>query len=103
MSEDDVNRQGYILYSSLFMMFYSGSYRALPSDCFGDELIICYIVEFMFTILPMTMCMIWTNAAGASSLIAIQSAAMLVKLFAVLNFVIEFLLMICEVRHVRGV
>ena len=66
--EDDVRKQGFILYMSLPMMLYTGSYRALPSESFGDEITVAYIVEFLFTLLPMTVCMIWTNAEGAGKL-----------------------------------
>ena len=95
--EEKTRSEGKWLYSNFFNLYYFGFYRILPSDGFGYALAIGYAIDLFLNIIPMMPCQIWTNAEAGEDLTAVQSWAIIIKVFTFLSFIFELTLMTCEI------
>ena len=96
--EDEARSNGKWLYSQFFSLYYGGFYRVLPSDGYGNALAIGYGVDLFLNIIPMVLCQVWTNAEAGVNLTPLMSWAIIIKMFSLISFIFEVLLMICEIR-----
>lgn len=94
--------QGQYMYLGLLSYYYTGGYRLLPPKDFRGEIIIGYAVEAITLIIPMILCEVSNNAGTDTGvdITALQSAAILVKIFAFLVLIFEGILMGCEMRYI---
>lgn len=93
--------EGRWMYMGLFSYFYTGGYRMLPAKDFKCEILIGYVIEICSLIIPMMYCEVSNNAAGGEAdLSAIQSVAILIKIFSLLVLFFEAVLMGCEFRYI---
>ena len=74
----------------------------MPVESFKRELIGGYCMQIMLGILPTLFCQIWTNSEANREMKPIMSAAIVVKILLFLNTIIEFPLMMGEMRMVRN-
>lgn len=102
-AEQEVRKQGYYLYGSMWALLWGGFYRVLPSESFAWELGTGYAVELFIGLFPTLFMMIQTNVASEKELIGTQSAAILVKLFSLIVFTFELTTMIAEIWHYRRI
>ena len=94
---EEVKTQGKVMYSSYFVLFFTGWYRLMPSMSFSIELGVGYAIEVFLCILPMAFCQTFNNMNAKGGLTALQSIAVILKCLTLLNFIVEFTLMILEI------
>lgn len=94
--------QGQYMYLGLLSYFYTGGYRLLPPKDFRCEIILGYAIEIVTFIVPMILCEVSNNAGTDTdvNLTGLQSAAILVKIFAFLVLIFEGIMMGCEMRYI---
>lgn len=81
----------------MHLLFYTGSYRLLPSVHFPLELAVGYAIELFLAILPIMFIQILNHSSLETELTPVQSTAMVVKLVSMLVFFIEVFIMIWEI------
>lgn len=81
----------------MHFLFYTGSFRLLPSVHFSWEMAIAYAVDLFLGILPIMFIQILNHSALPNELTPLQSIAMLIKLVSLLVFIIEIFIMIWEI------
>lgn len=81
----------------MHFLFYTGSYRLLPSVHFPTEMGIAYTIDIFLGILPIMFIQILNHSSLEGDLVPIQSSAMLIKLISILMFFIEVFIMIWEI------
>lgn len=98
-SADEIasKKHGLWLYSSMHFLFYTGSFRLLPSVHFTYEMTIAYSIELFMGILPLLFIQILNHTSLESELTGLQSAAIIIKLFSLIVFLIEIIIMIWEI------
>lgn len=96
----EIKNQGMTLYSSLHLLYYTGFYRVLPSSDFKYELAVGYSIELFLTTIPMLFCQVFNNSSTPreGNLRAIQSVALLMKLFSLIILIVELVMLIWEVK-----
>ena len=93
----EVKSNGQTLYSSIHLLYYTGFYRVLPSSDFKYELAVGYAMELFLTTIPMLFCQLFNNSSS-EKIIAVQSMALLMKLFSLTILIIELIMLIWEVK-----
>lgn len=93
----EVRSNGQTLYSSIHLLYYTGFYRILPSSDFKYELAVGYAMELFLTTIPMLFCQLFNNSSS-EALIAVQSIALLMKLFSLTILIIELMMLLWEVK-----
>lgn len=81
----------------MHFLYYTGSFRLLPSVHFPAEMVIAYSIELFLGILPIMFIQILNHSSLQSDLIPIQSVAMVIKLVSLLVFIFEIFIMIWEI------
>ena len=81
----------------MHLLFYTGSFRLLPSVHFPAEMAVAYAIELFLGILPIMFIQILNHSSLESELSPLQSTAMVIKLVSMLVFFIEIFIMIWEI------
>ena len=81
----------------MHFLFYTGSYRLLPSIHFAREIGVAYSIELFLGILPIMFIQILNHTQLEGELVAIQSIAMIIKLLSLLVFFVEAIIMVWEI------
>lgn len=81
----------------MHFLFYTGSYRLLPSMHFAREIGVAYSIELFLGILPIMFIQILNHTQLEGELVPVQSIAMIIKLLSLLVFFVEGIIMIWEI------
>lgn len=96
--QSQVKAQGFSLYLSMHFLYYTGFYRLLPSKDFPIEISLGYALDLFLGVLPMLFIEIFNNSLSPGKLAGLQSIIIIFKLLSLLNFTIEIIVMIWEIR-----
>jgi hypothetical protein len=80
----------------MHILFYTGFYRHLPCLYFPSELFLGLCSEFFLSTIPLLLLWVFNNAQLVTTVLPIQSAALSLKLFSFLLFIIEIIFAIWE-------
>ena len=76
---------------------YVGTFRLLPSRYFPKEVCFGYAIELIFNLFPTFLVQMFNNTDMPGFLTGIQSTSLAIKMFLILNFFIELILVIYEI------
>lgn len=93
----EVRAQGLSLYVSMNSLFFVGCFRMLPSRSFSIELMIGYAIEIVFNLFPMFFVQMFNNSDMPGLLTGLQSASLIFKVFLILTFIIELIMILWEI------
>lgn len=62
--EQQIINDGQSLYASLYLLYYTGFYRVLPSYDFNKEIKNGFTIELFLSLLPMFFCQVFNNSAS---------------------------------------
>lgn len=82
----------------MHMLYYTGFYRLLPSKDFPIEISLGYAIDLFLGVFPMLFIEIFNNSLSPGKLATLQSVIIIFKLLSLLNFTIEIIVMIWEIR-----
>lgn len=74
-----------------------GTFRLLPSFFFPKEICVGYAIELIFNLFPTFLVQMFNNTDMPGFLTGIQSTSLAFKMFLILNFFIEIILVIYEI------
>lgn len=86
------------MYSSLHFLIYTGGYRLLGSKEFSKEISYGYSIELFFSLIPLLFCQSFNNTSMIGKPSALQNICVIIKLFSLITFILEIVLMIIEIR-----
>lgn len=96
--EQLIINDGQSLYASLYLLYYTGFYRVLPSYDFNKEIKNGFTIELFLSLLPMFFCQVFNNSASKGQLDSLQRAALIMKFISFILMVIELSMLIWENR-----
>lgn len=92
-----VRKQGLSLYLSMNSLMLIGTFRLLPSFYFPKEICLGYAIELIFNLFPTFLVQMFNNTDMPGLLSGIQATSLAIKMFLILNFFVELILVIYEI------
>lgn len=74
-----------------------GTFRVLPSLYFPLELSIGYAIELIFNLFPTFLVQMFNNSEMPGLLTGIQSGSLIIKVFLILIFIVEVVMVVWEI------
>ena len=84
------------LYSMMHLLFYTGSYRLLPSVHFAPEMMVAYAIELFMGVLPFFFIQMLVGTRTQAEIPQVHNIALIIKFALLVNYLFEVLHMVYE-------